>query len=472
MHTKDIDARDRRHGGNARPDWAHPLRQGGGSRYMQIADRLEAALRGGQLRPGDRLPPQRQLAVLFGVDLTTVTRGLNEAARRGVTVARGSQGTFVAAPAYELTQAVDLSMNVPPPAAGIDVGDMLRRGVAQLTLRADPALLMTYQLGGGTMMDRAAGAAWLAPMLGAVSADDVAACPGAQTALAALILAATEVGGAIAAEPLIYPGVRAAAAQLGRRVVTIAVDADGMRPDSLDAACQGGNVRLVYLNSTLQNPTTHTMSQKRRLDIARVAERHGVLIVEDDPYWLLTPAAPAPIAALAPRQTVYVSTLSKCLSPGLRTAYVVIRDPVVKSAMLSALRAVALMASPLATALATQWIHDGSAVALLEGIRAEALVRQQVAGQWLAGADAHPPSGIHLWHRLPSYWTSADFTRAARTEDLRVTGADAFADGTSVPDAIRISLGGVADRGQLSLALRKLSGLLARKPVHDTLQIV
>jgi DNA-binding transcriptional MocR family regulator len=123
----------------ARPDWARPLREGSGSRYLQIADLIETAMQGGSLTPGDRLPSQRQLASLFGVDLTTVTRGLNEAARRGLTVARGSQGTFIALPAYELSQAVDLSMNVPPPAPGIDVGEMLRRGIGQLTLRADPA---------------------------------------------------------------------------------------------------------------------------------------------------------------------------------------------------------------------------------------------------------------------------------------------------------------------------------------------
>jgi DNA-binding transcriptional MocR family regulator len=456
----------------ARPDWARPLREGSGSRYLQIADLIETAMQGGSLTPGDRLPSQRQLASLFGVDLTTVTRGLNEAARRGLTVARGSQGTFIALPAYELSQAVDLSMNVPPPAPGIDVGEMLRRGIGQLTLRADPALLMTYHLGGGTTTDRSAGARWLAPMLGSVAEDDVVACPGAQTALAALIKAGTEQGGAIAAEPLIYPGVRAAASQLGRRIVTIAVDGDGMRPDSLEAACQTEGVRLVYLNPTLQNPTTHTMPEARRRDIARVAERQGILIIEDDPYWLLTPDAPPPIATLAPQQTAYVSTLSKCLSPGLRTAYVVVKDPTVQNAMLTALRAITLMASPLATALATQWILDGAAKTLLDGIRTEADARQQIARQWLAGFDANPALGIHIWHPLPSYWTSADFTRTARSEDLRVTGADAFADGTSVAGAIRISLGGVAERGQLSLALKKLSGLLARRPARDTFQVI
>ena len=174
----------------------------------------------------------------------------------------------------------------------------------------------------------------------------------------------------------------------------------------------------------------------------------------------------------APQHTIYIATLSKCLSPGLRTAYVVAPDSNTQESILAALRAITLMASPIATALATQWIRDGSAAVLLDGIRNEASARQQIARQWLIGADQYPQSGIHVWHQLPSYWTSASFSRAARDEDLRVTASEAFSDGSAAPNAIRISLGGVAERAQLSMALKKLSGLLARKPPHESMQVI
>ncbi|WP_432803777.1 aminotransferase class I/II-fold pyridoxal phosphate-dependent enzyme [Cupriavidus pauculus] len=458
--------------GGLRPVWIGEFAKAGGPRYMQIADFLERAMADGGLAPGDRLPPQRELAALLGVDLTTVTRALAEARRRGLVEPRGSLGTFIAAPSFDLAPAVDLSMNVPPPPDGIDFGDMLRRGLTQVTLRADASLLMTYQLGGGTQADRAAGASWLAPMLGDVAHDRVVASPGAQSALAALMLCRTAPGASIAAEPLIYPGVRAAAAELGRHVVTVEVDGDGMRPDALDAVCSERGVQMIYLNPTLQNPTTHTMPEARRRDIARVAARHGVPIVEDDPYWLLTPDAPPPLAALAPAQTFYIATLSKCLSPGLRTAYVVAPDAEMQASMLGALRAITLMAAPVATALATQWIRDGSAARLLAGIRAEAAARQQIARQWLSGAGTLAPSGIHVWHALPSYWSSAGFGRAARDESLRVTASDVFYEGAAPPNAIRISLGGAADRAQLSMALKKLSALLARKPPNASMPVI
>lgn len=453
--------------------WLGAFAPGAGPRYLQIVGFVEQALSAGLLSPGDRLPTQRELAARLEVDLTTVTRALNEARRRHLVESRGALGTFVAAQTAELAQAVDLSMNVPPPPEGIDFDDVMRRGLTQVTLRTDASLLMTYQLGGGSVPDRAAGAAWLASMLGRVEPARVLACPGAQSALAALIMTQSAPGGAIAAEPLVYPGLRLAAAMLGRRIVPVDVDADGMRPDLLEASCRRDGVRLVYLNPTSQNPTTHTMPAARRRELARVAQACDALVMEDDPYWLLTPDAPPPVAALAPDGVAYVATLSKCLSPGLRTAYVVLPGgEAAQDAMLDALRAFNLMASPISTALATQWIQDGSAATLLDGIRVEAAARQAIARQWLYGPGSLSSAGIHMWHTLPSYWSAARFSRAALDEHLRVTPSDAFADGPAPPNAIRISLGGAGTRSQLSMGLKRLADLLARKPLDRPAAVV
>jgi len=448
----------------ARPAWLPDFRPGKGARYLQVVAAMEQAVADGGLSPGDRLPPQRQLAELLGVDLTTVTRALAEAKRRHLVEARGALGTFVAAPTVELAQMVDLSMNVPPPPEGLDFDDLLRRGMSQVLMRTDANLLMTYQLGGGSSPDKAAGALWLAPMLGEVAPARLVACPGAQAALAALILALTPPGGTIVTEPLCYPGLRLAAEQLGRAVASVAADDQGMRPDALEAACREHGARVAYLNPTSQNPNARTMPAQRRRDIARVAEQRGIAIIEDDPYWLLTPHAPPPLAHYSPAHVYYIATLSKCLSPGLRTAYLVTPPAADQDAVLAALRSFALMSTPLSTALATQWVHDGTALALLGDIRAECAARLALA-RGMLGSLGHPPSaGIHMWHLLPSYWTSRELTQAAHAEDLRVTASDAFHAGPNPPNAIRISLGGVKERARLALALKKLADLLARMP--------
>jgi len=460
------------------PIWLPRLAMHGGPRFLQIADALQAALAQGSLKPGDRLPTQRQLATQLDVDLTTVTRAYDEARRRNLLEGRGARGTYVAAPKVELTAILDLSMNTPPPPDGVDFDDMLKQGLSQVLMRADNGLLMTYHLAGGSESDRMAGATWLAPMLGQLDAGQIVVCPGAQAAIAALILALTEPGDAILAEPTSYPGLHAAATQFGRRLIAVEADMHGMVPEMLEQACRQHKPGLVYLNPTLQNPTAITMPERRRKELASIAKRCHVRIVEDDPYWLLADAPPPPIATLAPGQVVYISTLSKCLTPGLRVAFVFLRDPMERERFLAALRSFALMVSPLTAALATQWILDGSAHGLMEGVRKEARQRHWMARDILAGRYNGAGDGLHVWLELPAYWNSSQLARAADREGIAVTPAEAFATGAigaigSGPvNAIRISLGCIQDRGRLQAGLQRLSHLLARRPESFSAAVV
>lgn len=456
--TRSIQDADSRHA------WRAGLERGAGPRYLQIADALERAMFEGRLKPGDRLPPQRELAAQLKVDLTTVTRAYDEAKRRNLVEGRGARGTYVSVPKVELAQVLDLTMNIPPPPAGVAFDDLLKQGVSQVLLRADNEQLMTYHLGGGSEAERSAGAKWLEPMFGRVDPEHIVVCPGAQAALAALILAHSAPGDVVLAEPTIYPGLRAAAVQLGRHVVSVDTDASGMLPDALEKACAQHQARLVYLNPTLQNPTTATMPLERRREIAAVAMKCGVWIIEDDPYWLFAESAPPPLSKLAPDHSYYVSTLSKCLTPGLRVAYVVLKDALERQRFISALRSFALMSAPLTTALATQWIFDGSAQQLFAGVKEEARVRHGLASEVLAGRPDVVGSGLHVWLTLPSYWTSSELARTAVAEGLAVTPAEVFSTSATCPNAIRISLGSIQDRKRLGAGLRRLSQLLARMP--------
>lgn len=454
------------------PSWLPRLAVQRGPRFLQIADALQAAVADGSLKPGDRLPPQRLLAAQLDVDLTTITRAYDEARRRHLLEGRGARGTYVAAPKVEWSSVLDLSMNTPPPPEGVDFDDMLKQGLSQVLMRADAQLLMTYHLGGGSDSDRKAAAQWLEPMFGSLDDRQIVVCPGAQAAIAALILALTAPGDVILAEPASYPGLRAAAAQFGRRILAVQADRQGMVPEMLEQSCREHRPALVYLNPTLQNPTAITMSEGRRKQLASVARRCQVRIVEDDPYWLLADAPPPPIAAFAPQQVYYISTLSKCLTPGLRVAFVLMRDPHERQRFLVALRSFALMAPPVTAALATQWILDGSAGQLMDGVRKEARLRHRMARDILAGRYSGAGDGLHVWLELPGYWTSAQLARAADSEGIAVTPAQAFATGSESVNAIRISLGSIKDRGRLHAGLQRLSHLLARLPESFSAAVV
>ena len=280
--------------------WVGTFTVNGGPRYLQIVEFMEIGISNQLLSPGDRLPPQRQLAEKLKVDLTTITRAYKEAQRRNLLEARGAAGTFVSAPKVDLTQMVDLSMNIPPRPVGIDLDDMLRQGLSQVLIRSDVDLLMTYHLGGGSIADRTAGSIWLEPMMGQVHADRVVVCPGAQAAIAALITALSKPGDVILTEPMVYPGLLVAARQLGRRVVTMEVDEEGALPESMAELCQRHQARLAYFNPTLQNPTTKTLSAARRQAIAQVANAAGVQLIEDDPYWHFTDGQVRPPASTLP----------------------------------------------------------------------------------------------------------------------------------------------------------------------------
>ena len=278
------------------------------------------------------------------------------------------------------------------------------------------------------------------------------------------MLALTQPGDVILAEPMTYPGLLASVAQLGRRLVAVEADQHGMVPELLEQACRQHKPKLLYLNPTLQNPTAITMPEARRKALANVAQRCKLRVVEDDPYWLLADSPPPPIATWAPEQVTYISTLSKCLTPGLRVAFVLMRGLHERERFLVALRSFALMAAPLTSVLATQWILDGSADELMLGVRKEARLRHQMTRGLLAGRYSGAGDGLHVWLELPRYWRSSQLAQAAESEGIAVTPAQAFASGDQSMNAIRISLGSVKDRGRLQAGLQRLSLLLARRP--------
>jgi DNA-binding transcriptional MocR family regulator len=354
-------------------------------------------------------------------------------------------------------------MNLPPQLAEPSLPDLLQRGLAALLVRPDTAELLTYRPGSGTAEERAAGAVWLRPTLGEVDPQRVLVTPGAQPALLAALGVLAGPGDVVLTDRLTYPGIRGAAAQLGIRLIGVAADAEGMSPAAVEAACRELRPRALYCVPTVHNPTTATMPPARRQAIAELARRHALHILEDDAYGLL-PANPLPaIASLAPELCLHVATFSKVLSPALRLAYLVAPDVRFAGRLGAALRGNVLMASPLLIGLMTAWVQDGTAVALVTAIRAEAAARQGIARDTLpAGSfDAHP-EGLHLWLRLPPRWDRLGFVaHLRRQEGLAVVPSDAFAvagtAGPAPPEAVRISLGAAPDRAVLRQALRSVA---------------
>ncbi|MDR3529716.1 MAG: PLP-dependent aminotransferase family protein [Rhodopila sp.] len=461
-------------GGDA-GSWAPAIRKSDGPLYLAIADALSADILSGTLIEGARLPTQRSLAQALGIDFTTVTRAYAEARRRGLVDGRVGQGTYVRAKpaktARDGSDVVDMSMNLPPRFDDAGLTVRMWSGIAGLESSGGLDLLLRYQKPGGAVADRSAGGLWLGGRLPSVPIDRILVCPGAQGALLAVVGLLAAPGDTICAEALTFPGFRSIAAHMRIRLVGAPIDSQGIVPDAFEQICREHKLKALYCNPTLHNPTTSTLPLERREALVALARRYQVPIIEDDAYGALPTDPVPPLAALAPDVVYHVAGLAKCLSPALRIAYLVVPDSRTAARVAGAMRAMASMVSPLTAAIATRWIEDGTASAVVAAIRQESTARQSIASNILpSDLVVADPRGFHAWLRLPEPWTRGEFAARLRSAGIGVVGSDAFAL-TSPPEAVRLGLGAPVSRDELRQSLQFIADLMAGLPAMSSLVV-
>ena len=452
-------------------DWVPDLARGGKPRYIAIADRIAEDLKEGRLMAGDRLPPQRTLAARLAIDFTTVARGYVEARKRGLVESRVGQGTFVRGfpraipPAFGPARIlpVDLSMNLPPEPDDPELIERMRDGLAEVARDLVP--LLRYQGFGGSPAAKDAASSWLGRRALVPTQDRLFVTPGAHPAIVAILHTLMRPGETLLSEKITYPGIRAIAAQLGLKLVGLAMDDEGILPEALIDACTRHGPKALYLNPILQNPTTLTISGRRRVELAAIVRRFGLPIIEDDAYGFIPPHPLPPFAAIVPDLTWHVAGLAKCIGAGLRAAFVVVPDARSGWPFAAALRTANVMASPLTVALATRWIEDGTADTLLRFIRSETAERQALARELLPpGSFRADPLSFNLWVELPKPWTRSAFIAHLRTAQIGVVASDAFTVDGEPGEAVRICLGGPSPRAAIRSALDLISHALEDRP--------
>ncbi|SFP31298.1 DNA-binding transcriptional regulator, MocR family, contains an aminotransferase domain [Bradyrhizobium sp. Ghvi] len=455
-------------------EWTPTISELSGPRYQRIVDAMEADIAAGRLVRGQQLPTQRALAKALGIDLTTVTRAYTEARRRGIMEARVGQGSFVsetsARRAVDLPHpiAIDLSMNVPPHPLEARLEERIVAGLEAIRAQSGLTAFLNYQPPGGSAHEREVAAHWMRARVPHAQADKLVVFPGAQTILFNLLAHLARPGDAVLTEVVTFPGIKAAAAQLGIKLVGVSMDDGGILPDALAKACRTHKPRAVYLIPTLHNPTTATLAPERRNAIAKIIRDTDTVLIEDDAYGLLDRSA-SPIANLIPERTYLATTLSKCIAPALRVAYLLTPDSATQQEMRSLLQATVQMPAPLMVALVTHWLESGVADRIITAIRNEAIGRQQLAQRALTAFQFQAkPAAHHLWLHLPA--GRPDLAADLLRNGLAIVAGDAFAVDGQPPHAARVSLGAARNRSELSEALRILVGALHRPA--DTRQIV
>ena len=436
-------------------DWTPRAETSGKPRYIAIADAIEKDVRDGRLSPGTRLPPQRMLAKQLGIDFTTVSRGYSEAQSRGLVTSHVGRGTFISKP----TEAPngpdplrladeDLSMNLPPEPTDPGLIANMRAGLDYVS--ANLLQLLRYQSSTGSDKDKAAASTWLSLRGMIPSSARLVISPGAHSTICAILTILTEPGDTILCEQITYPGFRNIASRRGLNLVGIEMDKDGILPDALADAIRTHGPKALYLNPTLQNPTTLTIPTERRLAISEVLNKHGLQLIEDDAYGFIPAKAPAPIAVSAPDLTWHIGGLAKCIGAGLRLAYTVAPNGKQAYSLGQTLKVQAVMPSPITTALATQWIEDGTADQIRRFIRSETSARQAIAREVLEGFDFRgAENAFNVWLSLPEGVGRADVVARMAGRPIGIMPSDAFSVGIAPGDEVRLCLGGSLSREAL-----------------------
>lgn len=457
-------------------NWCPILVEGEGPKYLALSRALRDAVRTGTLAEGAQLPTVRDLAWSLKVTPGTVARAYQIATQEGLLEATIGRGTFVAARSPRLgpTQAlfqdrdpgvaqgrVDLrSPQLPDVGQAEAIADALRR------IADKPLDWMDYTSQSGEEPLRRAVCDWLAyRVLGAFDADDVMLTHGGQNAIS-LILGCCLRGDrpVVLVEDLSYPGFRYAARLARAEVVGVEMDAEGILPDALEAACRKHGPQVLCVSPDTQNPTTARMSETRRAEIVSIARRYDLQIIEDECYAAVNPDQPA-LRALAPERVWYTGSLSKSVSAALRFGYVVCPTGMGEAGRLTAQYGFFALSQPV-NALCLDLMQSGAAQDIRAKAQVELSERLQMVVNRLGAFDlAWTPAMPFAWLRLPQGWRVSSFTRMAEDQGVLLRSSDQYAlvHGRA-PNAVRLAIVGNISRPQLDAGIEALARLLPRPP--------
>ena len=240
--------------------------------------------------------------------------------------------------------------------------------------------------------------------------DEILVSSGSQGVLDALGKVLISPGDRVAVEAPTYLGAIQAFNPYEPRYAGLETDDQGLIPESVETALKSGPIQLIYLTPTFQNPTGRTLSVSRRMRLADIIQRHGLLAVEDDPYGDLRYSGSSlpPLKLFAPDNVIYVGTFSKIFAPGLRVGYCVAPEKVGRWLTL-AKQGVDLHTSTFCQALAAEYLAGGYLNAHLSRItacykpRLDAMLQAMENGFPDQITWSRPKGGMFVWVQGPEW---------------------------------------------------------------------
>jgi GntR family transcriptional regulator/MocR family aminotransferase len=411
--------------------------------YRQIEGQIRNAILTGIIKPGLRLPASRVLARDIGVSRPTIVQVYEYLSFEGFLETRPGAGTFVSRtlPNHIPPKSAQLESSKSPnsPVASplsimgakfADLKPSMDRApfaaflpnvpafdqfpfprwqkIRARCIRLNKTNLLGYEDSAGYMPLRRSIAEYLAVHRGDhCDPEQILIVPGATFAFNLAVMLLTDPDDKVWLEDPGPDGVRLMLKTLGRKVINLDVERDGM--DVLGAIRKHGDARLAFTMPSRQHPLGVTLGLSKRLNLLDWARKNKSWIIEDD-YDSEFRYSGRPLASMrsidATKSVIYVGTFSKSLFPSLRIGYLVLPEPLI-GAFRSATGSMARSVSTLDQATLAQFIDEGYFSAYIRQMHslygARRALFTKLAKQKLSGLlDVEvPESGINAIGWLP-----------------------------------------------------------------------
>jgi len=273
-------------------------------------------------------------------------------------------------------------------------------------------------------------------------ADDIVVTTGSQQALDLVTRIFINPGDVVLAEAPSYVGALGVFAAYQAQVAHVASDDDGLVPQALEERilgleAAGKRIKFLYSVPNYHNPAGTTLSLERRPQIIEICHRHGILVLEDNPYGLLGfDREPYPaMRALSEEGVVYLGSFSKTFAPGLRVGWALaphaVREKLVLASESAILCPSAYSQMTVSTYLATaDWMAQIKVYRELYRERRDAMI-ESLTTMLPQATWTYPDGGFYVWVTLPEGVNAKAMLPRAITERVAyVPGTAFFADGT------------------------------------------
>ena len=424
--------------------------------YLTLANALEADIVSGKLASGTKLPPQRELADYLDLNFTTVTQAYNLCRERKLIYGITGKGTFVSPlPGKDIVQQEKRSAKL------IELG--LLKGFDQIKAPIIEASenvlkkgyikeLYSYTDVAGHLHQRAAGAHWMKQMDVHTDSEHTAIFSGAQNIISAAMLSLFRIGDKIAVDEFTYSNLIGTAHLSHIRLIPVKGDASGMSADELHTLCRKEGINGIFLMPNCANPTTCTMPEKRKDELAEVIAENNLILLEDDNTGVsqVSDGNYHSMFSRLPDRTIYICNSTMALCNGLRVAYAAFPESF-RVPLLNALFHLNIKTSSLDAEIMTELILSGKAARILEQKAELARERNLIFDRFFPDAvKPGSPAAFFRWLPLPKFaMDEMEIERQLLQKDVSVYCSYRFTVTHQSCSFMRIAISSPIDTAQL-----------------------